>query len=77
MAPWVRLLPPLVMTDAEADELVARLLAERLARNWGQSVIVDNRPGGQNVIGALAFVVGGYLAVARTDPKPQLASITE
>lgn len=33
---------------------VARLLAERLAKLWGQSVVIDNKPGGQNVIGALA-----------------------
>lgn len=30
-----------------------------------------------NVIGALVFVVGGYLAVALTDPNPQPASIVE
>ena len=33
---------------------VARVLAERLQRMWGQAVIVDNRPGGQNTIGAQA-----------------------
>ncbi len=31
---------------------VARLLSERLARNWGQPVVIDNKPGGQNAIGA-------------------------
>ena len=35
---------------------VARLLAERLARQWGQPVVIDNKPGGQNVIGAQAVV---------------------
>ncbi|MDP3084825.1 MAG: tripartite tricarboxylate transporter substrate binding protein [Rubrivivax sp.] len=33
---------------------VARLITDRLARLWGQSVVVDNKPGGQNTIGALA-----------------------
>lgn len=33
---------------------VARVLAERLQRAWGQPVVIDNRPGGQNVIGAQA-----------------------
>lgn len=33
-------------------DLVARTLAERLARSVGQQVIVDNRPGGGTVIGA-------------------------
>ena len=33
---------------------VARLLSERLARTWGQAVVIDNKPGGQNVTGAQA-----------------------
>ncbi len=31
---------------------VARLLSERLTRQWGQPVVIENKPGGQNVIGA-------------------------
>ena len=33
---------------------VARVLAEALQRGWGQAVVVDNKPGGQNTIGAQA-----------------------
>jgi tripartite-type tricarboxylate transporter receptor subunit TctC len=33
---------------------VARLLAERLGRQWGQAVVIENKPGGQNTIGAQA-----------------------
>jgi tripartite-type tricarboxylate transporter receptor subunit TctC len=33
-------------------DAVARLIAERLARIWGQSVWIENKPGGQNIIGA-------------------------
>lgn len=33
---------------------VARMLGERLARALGQPIVIDNRPGGQNVIGAQA-----------------------
>ncbi len=33
---------------------VARLLGERLARPLGQAIVIDNKPGGQNVIGAQA-----------------------
>lgn len=33
---------------------VARLLAERLAKKWGQLVVIDNKAGGQNTIGAQA-----------------------
>jgi len=33
---------------------VARLLGDRLVKSLGQSIIIDNKPGGQNVIGAQA-----------------------
>jgi len=33
---------------------IARLLGERLVKNLGQPIVVDNKPGGQNVIGAQA-----------------------
>jgi tripartite-type tricarboxylate transporter receptor subunit TctC len=33
---------------------IARLLAERLGREWGKVVVVLNKPGGQNLIGAQA-----------------------
>jgi tripartite-type tricarboxylate transporter receptor subunit TctC len=35
-------------------DIVARLIGDRLARALGQPVVVDNKPGGQNVIGAQA-----------------------
>lgn len=37
-----------------SPDIVARFLAERLQRQIGQPVVVENRPGGQNVIGAQA-----------------------
>jgi tripartite-type tricarboxylate transporter receptor subunit TctC len=33
---------------------IARLISERLQAVWGQVVVIDNKPGGQNVIGAQA-----------------------
>jgi tripartite-type tricarboxylate transporter receptor subunit TctC len=33
---------------------VARMLGDRLGKQWGQSVVIDNKPGGQNTIGAQA-----------------------
>jgi tripartite-type tricarboxylate transporter receptor subunit TctC len=35
-------------------DILARYLAEQLARGWKQPVVIDNRPGGQNVVGAQA-----------------------
>jgi tripartite-type tricarboxylate transporter receptor subunit TctC len=31
---------------------VARVVADRMSRGWGQQVVVENKPGGQNLIGA-------------------------
>ena len=33
-------------------DAIARLLADRLTKSWGQAVWIENRPGGQNIIGA-------------------------
>jgi len=33
---------------------IARLLGEQLSRKWNQPIVVDNKPGGQNAIGAQA-----------------------
>jgi tripartite-type tricarboxylate transporter receptor subunit TctC len=33
---------------------VARILSERLGKAWGQAVVIENKPGGQNTIGAQA-----------------------
>jgi tripartite-type tricarboxylate transporter receptor subunit TctC len=46
---WVLSQPP-----ASGPDNVARLLSERLAKGWSQPVVIDNKPGGQNVIGAQA-----------------------
>ena len=37
-----------------SPDIVARLIGDGLAKIWGQSVVVENRPGGQNAIGAQA-----------------------
>lgn len=46
---WVLSQPP-----GSGPDNVARILSDRLAKNWGQAVVIENRPGGQNTIGAQA-----------------------
>jgi tripartite-type tricarboxylate transporter receptor subunit TctC len=46
---WVLSQPP-----GSGPDNVARILSDRLAKAWGQAVVIENRPGGQNTIGALA-----------------------
>jgi tripartite-type tricarboxylate transporter receptor subunit TctC len=44
----------LTQPSGASVDIAARLLAERMSRAWGQQVVVDNRPGGQSLIGAQA-----------------------
>ena len=46
---WVLSQPP-----GSGPDNVARILSDRLAKAWGQAVVIDNKPGGQNVVGAVA-----------------------
>lgn len=46
---WVLSQPP-----GSGPDNVARLLTDRLAKAWGQAIVIDNKPGGQNTIGAQA-----------------------
>ncbi|MBL8332509.1 MAG: tripartite tricarboxylate transporter substrate binding protein [Rubrivivax sp.] len=46
---WILSQPP-----GSGPDNVARILSDRLARTWGQAVVIENKPGGQNVVGAQA-----------------------
>ena len=46
---WTLSQPP-----GSGPDNVARVLSERLGKAWGQAVVIENKPGGQNVIGAQA-----------------------
>ena len=37
-------------------DILGRLIGQRLAEAWGQNVVIDNRPGGAGMIGAVAAV---------------------
>ena len=39
-----------------SPDILARLVADRLTKVWDKPVVVENRPGGQNVVGALAVL---------------------
>lgn len=46
---WVLSQPP-----GSGPDNVARILGDRLGKAWGQTVVIENKPGGQNTIGAQA-----------------------
>ena len=50
----VRLVVP--FPAGAAPDVIARLLAERLTAQWGQTVIVDNKPGAGGITGMSALV---------------------
>jgi tripartite-type tricarboxylate transporter receptor subunit TctC/nitrite reductase/ring-hydroxylating ferredoxin subunit len=55
--PWphrtVRLIVPI--GPGTALDFTARLFAERLSARWGQPVIIENRPGGDTIVGVSGF----------------------
>jgi tripartite-type tricarboxylate transporter receptor subunit TctC len=54
--PWPNKPPRMILSQPAGSppDIIARLLADRLSRAWGQQIVVENRPGGNNVIGAQA-----------------------
>jgi len=37
-------------------DITARLVGDRLSKKWGQSVVVENRPGGDSIVAINAFI---------------------
>jgi tripartite-type tricarboxylate transporter receptor subunit TctC len=52
----VRLIVPL--GPASGADVTARLLADHLSKRWGKSVVVENRPGADGIVGITAFLAG-------------------
>jgi tripartite-type tricarboxylate transporter receptor subunit TctC len=64
----IRVIIPTV--PAGAADLVVRVVSERLAAAFGQPVVIDNRPGGQGVVGADIVAKAspdGYTLLATSD----------
>jgi tripartite-type tricarboxylate transporter receptor subunit TctC len=52
----VKLIVPL--GPASGADVTARLLADHLSKQWGQAVVVENRPGADGIVGLSAFLGG-------------------
>lgn len=66
-------LPPGTVNDT-----VLRLLADRLSKTWGQSVIVENKPGASTIIGSEAVAkapADGYTLLANVSLLAQNQSL--
>src|ERR1700753_1256727 len=46
----------LTLGPGSGTDIGGRLLADRLTKKWGQSVVIENRPGGDGSVGLNAFV---------------------
>ena len=53
---WPTRPPKLILSQPAGSppDIIARIIADKLSRTWGQQVVVENRPGGANIIGAQA-----------------------
>src|SRR5262249_10580187 len=52
----VKLMVPL--GPGSGADVTARLLADQLSKRWVQSVVVENRPGADGIVGLSAFLAG-------------------
>src|SRR5204862_6008865 len=46
----------LTLGPGSGTDIGARLLSDRLATKWNQSVVIENTPGGDSSVGIAAFV---------------------
>ena len=74
----IRFITPYVAGGSTS--LMARLVGQHLTERWGQNVIVDNRPGGNTVIGTEALARAapdGYTIMLATSTHAILSSLTK
>src|SRR3546814_2267752 len=58
-------------TPGGTADLLARLLAKKLSDTWGQSVVVENKPGAGSIIGST------YVANAKPDGHTLMLTFSE
>ena len=46
----------LTLGPGSGTDIGGRLLADRLTKKWGQPVVIENRPGGDGIVGISAFL---------------------
>ena len=46
----------LTLGAGSGTDIGGRLVADRMSRKWGQAVVIENRPGGDGIVGIAAFV---------------------
>jgi tripartite-type tricarboxylate transporter receptor subunit TctC len=46
----------LTLGAGSGSDIGARMFADRLSKRWGQSVVIENRPGGDGIVAINAFV---------------------
>ena len=63
-----------------STSVMARLVGQHLTERWGQNVIIDNRPGGNTIIGTEAMMRSapdGYTIMLATSTHAILSSLTK
>jgi tripartite-type tricarboxylate transporter receptor subunit TctC len=55
-SPWPQRPVKFILSQpaGSGPDILARYVADQLAKSWNQPIVIDNKPGGQNVIGAQA-----------------------
>src|SRR5262245_37828578 len=61
-------------------DILARVIGQRMSDDWGQPVIIENRPGGDTIIGAMQVAKAapdGYTLLAAMDTTLVLNPVTK